>query len=222
MSEAPWGPCGGPQCVLPPSRQVLHLWMYATLNYLPLFSLTKIWQSFWKQVFYYCFLIPKQVQAHQLNIFHHNIVIFCRLCAPAVVRLLSNRFQMLSMSRVVLRNKVPPKKSSAYKESGLMGCSQNLNDIKSDLLLEQMGNTQYTYWSGVLLKSKTSNTTLWKKWSELLTKIHHQHRQRAGRVKGQRWKSSLETKYSAAEASLWFTGSLNAYRAVRGCSYCGD
>lgn len=154
MSEAPWGPCGGPQCVLPPSRQVLHLWMYATLNYLPLFSLTKIWQSFWKQVFYYCFLIPKQVQAHQLNIFHHNIVIFCRLCAPAVVRLLSNRFQMLSMSRVVLRNKVPPKKSSAYKESRLMGCSQNLNDIKSDLLLEQMGNTQYTYWSGVLLKSK--------------------------------------------------------------------
>lgn len=41
-----------------------------------------------------------------------------------------------------------------------MGCSQNLNDIKSDFLLEQMGNTQYTYWSCIIEKQNFKHNSL--------------------------------------------------------------
>lgn len=67
----------------------------------------------------------------------------------------------------------------------LMGCSQNTKWHQVRFSLWNKPAIVSTIIDLVILKRKTSNTTFWKKWLELLTKSHCQWHQRAGRVKGQ-------------------------------------
>lgn len=90
--------------------------------------------------------------------------------------------------------------------------------------LEQIGNIQYTYWSCNNKKAKTSNTTLWKKWFELLTKSHRQRHQRPGRVKGQRWKCHWRLNILKVTAAKGLHSDIQKFKmlqVVRGSSYYG-
>lgn len=138
MSEALWGPWRSQQCPHSKMSSSVPANVFNTQWSHPFFSSTKIWQNYRKQVWITAFVLPKKVQAHQLKTLH----------APAVIEGVCLFFLQISncvyVKTWVKKEKFPPN----HRICKLIGGWQNTQwHLVRFSPLEQISNSQYTYWS---------------------------------------------------------------------------